>query len=41
MVFERDGNRFLQLAIQAYHAVCDGYHAEMLVERLQGYVNQF
>ena len=38
--FERDGKRFLPLAIQVHHAVCDGYHVGMFVERLQGHVNQ-
>ena len=39
--FERDGKRFLPLAIQVHHAVCDGYHVGMFVERLQGYVDNF
>ena len=39
--FERDGQRFLPLAIQVHHAVCDGYHVGMFVERLQGYVDKF
>ncbi|MBR5871149.1 MAG: type A chloramphenicol O-acetyltransferase, partial [Clostridia bacterium] len=32
---------YLPLAIQAHHAVCDGYHIGMFVERLQEYVNNF
>lgn len=39
--FERDGKRFLPLAIQVHHAVCDGYHVGMFVETLQGYINSF
>ena len=39
--FERDGKRYLPLAIQVHHAVCDGYHVGMFVERLQGYVDNF
>ena len=39
--FERDGKRFLPLAIQAHHAVCDGYHVGLFVEKLQEYVNKF
>ena len=39
--FERDGKRFLPLAIQVHHAVCDGYHMGAFVERLQEYVNHF
>ena len=33
--FERDGKRFLPLAIQVHHAVCDGYHVGMFVQALQ------
>ena len=39
--FERDGKRFLPLAIQVHHAVCDGYHMGAFVERLQEYVDVF
>ena len=39
--FERDGKRFLPLAIQVHHAVCDGYHIGQFVEKLQGYVDAF
>lgn len=39
--FERDGKRFLPLAIQVHHAVCDGYHVGMFVETLQEYINSF
>ena len=39
--FERDGKRFLPLAIQAHHAVCDGYHMGAFVEKLQEYVDGF
>lgn len=33
--FERDGKRLLPLAIQVHHAVCDGYHVGLFVEKLQ------
>ena len=36
-----DGKRFLPLAIQVHHAVCDGYHMGAFVERLQEYVDGF
>ena len=39
--FERDGKRLLPLAIQVHHAVCDGYHLGVFVEKLQGYIDQF
>ena len=39
--FERDGKRFIPLAIQVHHAVCDGYHMGAFVERLQEYVDGF
>ena len=39
--FERDGRRLLPLAIQVHHAVCDGYHIGMFVERLQQYIDCF
>ena len=39
--FARDGKRFLPLAIQVYHAVCDGYHLGAFVEQLQKYVDTF
>ena len=39
--FERDGKRLLPLAIQVHHAVCDGYHVGVFVEKLQSYVDQF
>ena len=39
--FEREGRRMLPLAIQAHHAVCDGYHIGMFVEKLQGYIDSF
>ena len=39
--FERDGRRFLPLAIQVHHAVCDGYHMGAFVKRLQEYVDGF
>ena len=39
--FERDGKRFLPLAIQAHHAVCDGYHVGVFVEKLQEKIFRF
>ena len=39
--FEREERRFLPLAIQVHHAVCDGYHMGIFVERLQKYVDGF
>ena len=39
--FERDGKRFLPLAIQVHHAVCDGYHLSVFVEKLQAHIHQF
>ena len=39
--FERDGKRLLPLAIQVHHAVCDGYHIGVFVEKLQSYIHAF
>ncbi len=39
--FERDGKRFLPLAIQVHHAVCDGYHVGLFVEKLQNKIDAF
>ena len=39
--FEQNGRRLLPLAIQAHHAVCDGYHIGVFVEKLQRYIDQF
>ena len=39
--FERDGKRFLPLAIQVHHAVCDGYHVGVFVEKLQEKIFRF
>ena len=39
--FERDGKRFLPLAIQVHHAVCDGYHVGAFVEKLQAAIRNF
>ena len=39
--FERDGKRFLPLAIQVHHAVCDGYHVSLFVEKLQAAIQEF
>ena len=32
---EKDGRRMLPLAIQVHHAVCDGYHIALFMEKLQ------
>ena len=39
--FERDGKRYLPLAIQVHHAVCDGYHIGLFVEKLNEYIGRF
>jgi len=39
--FERDGKRLLPLAIQVHHAVCDGYHVGLFVEKLQSLIDDF
>ena len=39
--FERDGKRMLPLAIQAHHAVCDGYHVGLFVDKLQNNIAAF
>ena len=39
--FERDGKRFLPLSIQVHHAVCDGYHIGLFVEKLQNKIAEF
>ena len=39
--FEREGKRLLPLAIQIHHAVCDGYHVGLFVEKLQNHINDF
>lgn len=39
--FERDGKRFLPFAIQVHHAVCDGYHVGLFVEKLQKRIDEF
>ena len=38
---EQDGKRLLPLAIQVHHAVCDGYHLGLFVEKLQAYIDAF
>ena len=38
---EREGKRLLPLAIQVHHAVCDGYHVGLFVEKLQENIHQF
>ena len=39
--FVRDGKRYLPLAIQVHHAVCDGYHVGLFVEKLQEHIDRF
>jgi len=39
--FDRDGKRFLPLSIQIHHAVCDGYHVGIFVEKLQEKISHF
>jgi chloramphenicol O-acetyltransferase type A len=39
--FDRNSKRFLPLAVQFHHAVCDGYHIGLFVETLQAYIDQF
>ena len=39
--FERDEKRFLPLSIQVHHAVCDGYHVGIFVEKLQEKIFHF
>ena len=39
--FERDGKRLLPLSVQVHHAVCDGYHVGLFVEKLQGSIDAF
>lgn len=39
--FERDEKRFLPLAIQVHHAVCDGYHMGLFVQKLQDHIDNF
>lgn len=39
--FEREGRRYLPLAIQVHHAVCDGYHVAMFMDALQKKIDSF
>ena len=39
--YEENGRRYLPLAIQVHHAVCDGYHASCFIEQLQQKINLF
>lgn len=39
--FERDGKRLLPLSVQVHHAVCDGYHVGLFVEKLQKEIDGF
>ena len=39
--FDRDGKRLLPLSIQVHHAVCDGYHVGVFVEKLQTSIDAF
>lgn len=39
--FERDGKRLLPFNIQVHHAVCDGYHVGLFVEKLQNHIDEW
>ena len=39
--FERDGKRLLPFNIQVHHAVCDGYHVGLFVDKLQNHINEW
>lgn len=39
--FEQEGKRLIPLAIQAHHAVCDGYHVGLFVEKIQDKIYNF
>lgn len=39
--FEREGKRLLPLSVQVHHAVCDGYHVGLFVEKLQHKIDTF
>lgn len=39
--FQSDGKRLLPLSVQVHHAVCDGYHVGLFVEKLQEKINSF
>ena len=38
---ETSAKRLLPLAIQVHHAVCDGYHVGLFVDKLQKYTHGF
>ena len=38
---DKEGKRFLPLAIQVHHAVCDGYHVAKFVKALQEEIERF
>lgn len=38
---QREGRTLLPLALQAHHAVCDGYHASVFLDSLQGKIDTF
>lgn len=40
-IFTQNNHKMLPLAIQAHHAVCDGYHVGMFIERLQEKITFF
>ena len=39
--FEQNGKILLPLSIQVHHAMCDGYHVEMFLEKLNQVISQF
>ncbi|MDY4788377.1 MAG: CatA-like O-acetyltransferase [Bacilli bacterium] len=39
--FENNNQRFIPLAIQVHHAVCDGYHVGKFINTLQELINHF
>lgn len=39
--FENNNQRFIPLAIQVHHAVCDGYHVGKFINTLQNSINNF
>ena len=39
--FAQEDKIMLPLALQVHHAVCDGYHVGMFLEKLQTKLNEF
>jgi len=38
---DKGGRRMLPLSVQVHHAVCDGYHVGLFVEKLQKKIDDF